>query len=147
VATPVDRPSWATTRRTFLLAGVGGAVALVLGRAWGLRDGRAAAGEPARPRRAENLLETARGDDVELRPTPVDAHGPVFRLNRSAAIVWRGVDERRTVDDLAALLAAAYGIPAAAAHADTTACLKALSGQGLVFGVHGSGSETTGARS
>ena len=75
----------------------------------------------------------------------IEASGPNWKT--SAAIVWRGVDERRTVDDLAALLAAAYGIPAAAAHADTTACLKALSGQGLVFGVHGSGSETTGARS
>ena len=146
MATPVDRPSWATTRKTFLLAVVGGAVALVLGRAWGLRDGRAAAGEPARPRRAENLLETARGDDVELRPTPVDAHGPVFRLNRSAAIVWRGVDERRTVDDLAALLAAAYGIPAAAARADPRDCLQALSGAGLVFGAYGSGNGVKGER-
>jgi hypothetical protein len=83
---------------------------------------------------------------VELRPTPVDPHGPVFRLNRSGALVWRGIDGRRTVNDLAALLAAAYGIPSAAGRADTMDCLKALSGAGLVFGVYGSGNGVTGER-
>jgi Coenzyme PQQ synthesis protein D (PqqD) len=146
VAARVDRPSWATTRKTFLLAVAGGALALALGRPWSLRDGRAASAGPGRPRRAENLLETVRGPCVELRPTPVDPHGPVFRLNRSAAHVWRGVDGRRTVNDLAALLAAAYGIPAAAARADTLDSLQALSGAGLVFGVYGSGNGIKGER-
>ena len=139
MAAQADRPVWMTTRKAFLLAVVGGAVALALGRPWSPRSGRAAAAEPARPRRAENLLETARGAGVELRPTPVDPHGPVFRLNRSATLVWRSVDGRRTVDDLAALFAAAYGIPSAAAHADTRDCLQTLSEAGLVFGVVGSG--------
>lgn len=137
MAAPVDRPNWATTRKTFLLAVAGGAVALAAGRFWTLRDGRGAA--IARPRRADNILATSRGAGVELRPTPVDAHGPVFRLNRSAALVWRGVDGRRTADDLAALLAATYGIPSAAAHADTADCLRTLSGAGLVYNVYGSG--------
>ena len=128
----------------FLVAVAGGAVALSLGRPWSLRNGHAASAGPARPRRAENLLETAHGRGVELRPTPVDARGPVFRLNRSAASVWRGIDGRRTVNDLAALLAATHGIPAAAARADTVDCLRALSGAGLVFGVHGSGNEVIG---
>ena len=148
MASRVDRPSWATTRKTFLLAVAGAAVALALGRPWSRRrrdDGAASVGS-ARPRRAENLIETVRGHGVELRPTPVDPHGPVFRLNRSAAHVWRGVDGRRSVDDLAALLAAAYGIPAAAAHADTLDCLQALSGAGLVFGVYRSGNRSMGER-
>jgi len=146
VAARVDGPSWATTRKTFLVAVAGGAVALALGRFWSLRDGHATSAWAARPRRAENLVETARGRDVELRATPVDPHGPVFRLNRSAACVWRGVDGRRTVDDLAALLSAAYGIPAAAARADTRDCLQTLSGAGLVFGVYGAGNGIPGER-
>ena len=146
MAVPVHRPGWATTRKTFLVAVVGAAVALALGRPWRRQDDRAAAAAPSRPRRAENLIETVRGRGVELRPTPVDPHGPVFRLNRSAAHVWRGVDGRRTVDDLAAQLAASYGIPAAAARAGTLDCLQALSGAGLVFGVYGSSNEITGER-
>jgi len=143
VAAGADWLSWATTRKTFLVAVAGGALALALGRTWSPRGGQAG---PARPRRAENLLETAHGPGVELRPTPVDPHGPVFRLNRSAALVWRGVDGRRTVNDLAALLAAAYGIPAAAARADTLGCLQTLSGAGLVFGAYGSDDTLTGER-
>jgi hypothetical protein len=126
VAARVDRPSWATTRKTFLVAAAGGALALALGRLWSPRGGHAAPAGPARPRRAENLLETIHGPGVELRPTPVDAHGPVFRLNRSAALVWRGVDGRRSVNDLAALIA--------------------LTGAGLVFGVDGSDNGVTGER-
>jgi len=146
VAARKDRPSWATTRKTFLVVVAGGALALALGRPWSRRDGQATSAGPARPRRAENLLETARDPGVELRPTPVDPHGPVYRLNRSAAHVWRGVDGRRTVDDLAALLAATYGIPAAAARADTMDCLQTLSGAGLVFGVYGSSNGINGER-
>jgi hypothetical protein len=129
-----------------LVAVVGAAVELALGRPWRLRDGRPQSTGSARPRRAENLIETVRGPNVELRPTPVDPHGPVFRLNRSAAHVWRSVDGRRTVDDLAAGLAAAYRLSAAAARADTLDCLTALSGAGLVFGVNGSGDAITGER-
>jgi len=146
VAASVERPSRATTRKTFLVAVAGGALALALGRLWSLRESRATTAGPARPQRAENLLETVRGRGVELRPTPIDPHGPVFRLNRSAAHVWRGVDGRRTVDDLAALFAAEHGIPAAAARADTLHCLQALTGAGLVFGVYGSGNGITGER-
>ena len=144
VAARVDGPSGATTRKTFLVAFAGGAVAIALGRFWSARNGSAAFAGTARPRRAENLVETTRGRDVELRPTPIDPRGPVFRLNRSAAFVWRGVDGRRTVDDLAALLSTAYGIPAAAARADTRDCLQTLSGAGLVFGVYGSGNGSPG---
>jgi hypothetical protein len=144
VAAPVDRPDWATTRKTFLLAVAGGVVALAAGRFRSLRDGRGPT--IARPRRADNILATSRGAGVELRPTPVDPRGPVFRLNRSAALVWRDIDGRRNVDDLAALLAAAYGIPSAAAYADTADCLRTLSGAGLVYGVYGSSVGITGDR-
>jgi hypothetical protein len=124
----------------------GGALALALGRRWSLRDGRGAS-SPATPRRADNLLETAHGRDVELRPTPVDPHGPVFRLNRSAALIWRSVDGRRTVDELAAVLGAAFGLSAAAARADTRECLQTLSGAGLVFGVSRADDASQGQRS
>jgi len=146
VAARLDRPSWSTTRKTFLVAVAGSALALALGRPWSPRGGHAASAGPARPRRAENLLETVHGPGVELRPTPVDPHGPVFRLNRSAALVWRGVDGRRSVNDLAALFAAAYGIPAAAARVDAMDCLQALSGAGLVYGVSGPGNGNMGER-
>ena len=127
------------------MAVAGGVAALALGRPWGRRDGRTTLGT-ARPRRADNLRETIRAAGVELCPTPVDPHGPVFRLNRSAALVWRSIDGRRSVDDIAALLAAAYGIPAATARAGTTDCLKALSAIGLVFGVYGTGNGIPGER-
>jgi len=142
----VDRPDGAITRKGFLVAAGGVAVALAMGRLWSQRGRRAAPAAQARPRRAENLLETNRGSGVELRPTPVDPHGPVFRLNRSATLVWRGVDGRRSVDDLAARLATTHGIPAAAARADTLSCLQALSGAGLVFGVYRPGNGTLGER-
>jgi hypothetical protein len=146
VAARLDQPSWAITRRTFLVALVGGAVALALGRPRSSRDSHGTSADTAKPRRAENLLETAQGAGVELRPTPIDPHGPVFRLNRSAALVWRSVDGRRSVNDLAALVAAAYGIPAAAARADTLDCLSALTGAGLVFGVYGPGNALSGEK-
>ena len=146
MAARLDQPNWATTRKGFLVAVAGGALALALGRLWSLRDGHATVAGSARPQRAENLHETAHGPDVALRPTPVDPHGPVFRLNRSAALVWRSVDGRRSVDDLAALFAAAYGLPATAARADTMDCLQTLSGAGLVFGVYGSSNGINGER-
>lgn len=92
----------------------------------------------ARPRRADNVEEKAGTAGVELRPTPVDPNGPVFRLNRSAALVWRNVDGRRTVVELAALLGTAYSLSAARASSDAIACLETLAAQGLVFGVPGS---------
>lgn len=146
MAARLDQPSWTITRKTFLVALAGGAVALALGRTWSPRDGHVASTGSPRPRRAENLLETAHGAGVELRPTPVDPHGPVFRLNRSAALVWRGVDGRRSVNDLAALVAAAYGIPAATARADTLDCLTALTGAGLVFGAYRPGNALMGEK-
>jgi hypothetical protein len=130
------RPNWKTTRRGFLLAGGCALVALVLGRRWSLPAGE------ARPRRADNLSERTGAFGVELRPTPVDAAGPVYRLNRSAALVWRGVDGRRGVAEIAALVATAYGVSPAAARADTHECLAALAAQGLVFGVPAAGGGT-----
>ena len=126
------------------MAVAGVAAALVAGRVWRLRGERAAVPGASRVRRADNLRETVHAAGVELRPTPVDPHGPVFRLNRSAALVWRHVDGRRTVDDLAAVLASAYGLSSAAARTDTAACLRTLSMQGLVFGVTSAGDSTAG---
>jgi hypothetical protein len=139
MATRLQQPSWTTTRKTFLVGLVGGALALAVGRPWSPRGRHVLSVDALRPRRADNLRETSRGRDVELLPLPVDPHGPIFRLNRSAALVWRGVDGRRSVSDLAALVASTYGIAATAARADTLECLRALSGAGLVFGVFAPG--------
>ncbi len=100
----------------------------------------------ARPRRAENLLETAHGAGVELRPTPIDPHGPVFRLNRSAALVWRGVDGRRSVNDLAALARRCLRHPGRRGARRHPGLPEALSGAGLVFGVYGPGNAIMGER-
>lgn len=139
MAADVDRPGGGLTRKAFLVAVACAAAALVVGRRWGLGSSRSAEAD-ARPRRAENLVEHVRASGVELRPTPVDPHGPIFRLNRSAALVWRSVDGRRTVTELAAVLAAAYGISSTAARAGAAECLEALAAQGLVIGVPRPGS-------
>ena len=144
MAARIDERAETATRRTFLVAAAGIAAALVVGRVWRQRGGHTASPGASRPRRADNLRETVHASGVELRPTPVDPHGPVFRLNRSAALVWRHVDGRRTVDDLAALLASAYGLSFAAARTDTLACLQTLSGQGLVCGVTSLGGRAGG---
>lgn len=137
MAEAADRPARRITRKTFLAAGGCVALAAVLGR--GLSRGAAGTQTKAttRPRRAENLRQVARGGTVELRPKPVDPRGPVFRLNRSATVVWDAVDGRRTVDDISAALAATYGLAPRTARADTIACLDALAVQGLVTGIPG----------
>jgi hypothetical protein len=125
------------SRRAFLLIAAGGLVALILGRRLSPGGGRPATGGGERPRRADNLLETASGAGLELRPTPVDPHGPVFHLNGSAAFVWRHIDGQRSAKAIAALLAGAYGIPLAAARNDTGTCLNGLSKVGLAFTTDG----------
>jgi hypothetical protein len=137
VVSTVERAGSAMTRRALLLTVAGAAVSLAVGRLWNSRDGRWAPPTSASPRRADNLLEEDYGGAVVLQPTPIDPRGPVFRLNRPAALIWRSIDGRRTVDDIAALLAATYGIPRAAAQTDTLTCLRTFLGAGLVFGVRG----------
>lgn len=124
-----------TTRRSFLAAASFGVLALILGRTLRYLGNPPTAVGVATPRRADNIQEQTSVAGVELRPTPVDPNGPVFHLNRSAAMIWRNVDGRRTVTQLAGLLGAAYGLPAAQASADTIACLETLAAHGLVFDV------------
>jgi hypothetical protein len=144
MAADVGRAGWGSTRKTFLLAGGCVLLAALLGRGW-VRRGQADAGA-ARPRRADNLAETRRGGSLELRPTPVTANGPVFRLNRSAAVVWGAVDGRRSAREIAGVLAAGFGLSAETASQDTLACLSAFAAQGLVSGVP-AGPVVRGARS
>jgi len=136
---------WGTTRRTFLVAGGCVLAAAVAG--VGLRRGRGRThAGAARPRRAANLSERDTPGGVELRPTPVDMRGPVFALNRSGAVVWRAVDGRRSVAEIAAELAAAFGLTADAARRDTLVCLRTLAAQGLVSGVPGAPPADEGGR-
>jgi hypothetical protein len=135
MAAGVERAGWGTTRKTFLVAGGCLLLAALAGRGWS-RRGQADAGA-ARPRRAVNLAQSDTGNGLELRPTPVDPHGPVFRLNRSAAAVWNAVDGRRSAGDIAGELAAGFGLSADVARRDTLTCLRTLAAQGLVSGVPG----------
>ena len=137
MAAGVERAGWGTTRKTFLVAGGCVLLAALLGRGWSRRPGGRQTVGAARPRRAQNLHEETRAGGVELRPVPVDPHGPVFRLNRAAAVVWRAVDGRRTVTDIAGVLGTTFGLSAAAASTDAIACLTTLAAQGLVAGVPG----------
>lgn len=129
-----DPASSTMTRKTLLLTVAGAAASLVLGRFWSSHGVRRTTTTNASPRRADNLLEETSGGGIVLRPTPVDPRGPVYRLNRPAALIWHSIDGRRTADDIAALLATAYGIPRKAARTDTLTCLRTFTGAGLVIG-------------
>lgn len=136
MAAAADRPGRRTTRRRFLAGAACALLAAALGRRWlGRDDGAAEEAGATQPRRADNLREVAEHGGIALRPVPADPNGPVFRLNRSAALVWQSIDGRRTVAEIAAIVGAAYGLPTARAQADTTACLSTLAAQGLVFGL------------
>jgi hypothetical protein len=139
VAADGDSRGSKTTRRGFLAAAGCGVVAFMLGERLAVRRGSPAPIGAARPRRADNVAQQATAAGIQLRPTPADPNGPVFRLNRSAALIWRNVDGRRTVTQLAGLLGTAYGLSAAQASSDTIACLETLAGQGLVYGMPGRG--------
>ncbi len=133
-----DRPPGSPlTRRAFLLTSLGAVLALAAGRGWSAASHRSTNQDAVRPRRADNLREEAHGKELALRPTPIDPRGPVFRLNEPATLIWRNIDGRRTVNDLAALLVGRYGVAQARARADTRACLQAFSGAGLAFGLDG----------
>jgi hypothetical protein len=135
MAADVERAGWGITRKTFLLASGCALLAALLGRGLGRRSQGPSDVGAARPRRADNLAETRAGHGIELRPTPVDPNGPVYRLNPSAAVVWRAVDGRRSARDIAGVLAAAYGLGAERASQDALACLSTFAAQGLVCGV------------
>jgi hypothetical protein len=137
---------WGTTRRTFLVAGGCVLLAALAGIGWRRSRSRPDI-QVARPRRADNMAERASQDGVELWPTPLDQHGPVYRLNRSAAVVWAAVDGRRSAGDIAGELAATYGLQLAVAQRDTLACLRTLAAQGVVNGVPGVTPAASRARS
>jgi hypothetical protein len=130
VAAAVRQPYSTLTRRAFLLAVCGGALALAIGRRVG---GPLTTVGRFRPKRADNLLEERRGDALDLRPIPLDDHGPTFRLNGPGACVWRHIDGDASVDDLATQLAAAYDLPPVATRADTMTFLGSMMQVGLVF--------------
>jgi len=132
VAAELRQPGSALTRRAFLLAACGGALALAIGHRLAGAEAPTTVGG-FRPRRADNLLERPRGAGLDLRPTPVDDQGPTFRLNGPGAFVWRRIDGNRSVDVLATQLGAAYSLPPVAARADTLTFLGSMMQIGLVF--------------
>jgi hypothetical protein len=132
VAAALRQPGSATTRRAFLLAACGGALALAIGHRLA-GAGALTTGDGFRPQRADNLDEEPRGAGLALRPTPIVDQGPTFRLNGPGAFVWRRIDGNRSMDVLAAQLGAAYGLPPIAARADTLTFLESMMQIGLVF--------------
>ena len=147
MAAEVERTGWGTTRKTFLVAGGCVLAAALMGRGWIRRSDAAQTVAAARPRRSQNLQEVSHSGGIELRPEPVDPHSPVFRLNRAAAVVWRAVDGRRSVTDIAGVLGTTFGLSAAAASTDAIACLESLAAQGLVNGLPGAHAGTPAVRS
>lgn len=55
----------------------------------------------------------------------------IYTVNGSGSLICDLLDGARSADDLAAAVAAAYGIPAAQARGDVGAFLEALRGAGL----------------
>ena len=57
----------------------------------------------------------------------------VLHLNDSASALWRALDEPRTLDEVAALLADAYAADPAVVRADLLALLPELQARGAVL--------------
>jgi len=132
VAAIQRQPGSPLTRRAFLLGACATALALVVGRRLAAVGGSPAAHE-FRPKRADNLVEEARGDGLDLRPFPIDEQGPTFRLNGPGAFLWQRIDGTRSVDVLAVQFAAAYAVAPRVARADTLAFVRSMRRIGLVF--------------
>ncbi len=96
----------------------------------------AAAPEDAVWARSEAVLAEAL--DPELVLFDLDRRD-LHRLNASAAAVWRSLDGRSTVTDLAASLAMRLGVPLEQVLRDTLPLLERLADAGLVVRV-GTGS-------
>jgi hypothetical protein len=120
------------TRRAFLLATCGAALALAVGHRLSAVNG-AETGDDFQPHRADNLLEEARGDGLDLRPLPLDDEGPTFRLNGAGAYLWRHIDGTRSVETLAAQLGVAYGLARPDARRQTQDFIESLMHIGLAF--------------
>lgn len=122
------------TRRTFLATAVTAALGILAHRA--LRSGSRASPLAARPVRADGLAASPEDGGLVLTPrhTGMPAEGglPVFRLNTTAALIWRAADGSRSGDEIAARLAGAYGLPLERARRDTGRCLATLARAGLV---------------
>jgi hypothetical protein len=125
-------------RRTFLATAGMAALGLVAVRA--LRGGSRTSALAARPVRADDLEAASDGDGLVLTPrsrgTPGQTGLPVFRLNATAALIWRAADGSCTGDEIAVRLAGAYGLPLERARRDTQRCLATLARAGLVAAAH-----------
>jgi hypothetical protein len=76
------------------------------------------------------VVETLGGEVVMLDP----GRDRYLRLNRTGSVLWGALEEPATVNDLAARLAEAEGIPAERATADTIAFVTDLIEHGAVLG-------------
>jgi hypothetical protein len=132
-------PGRVITRRTFLTALGAGAAGLVGARVLIAARDRGAT-VPRGPIRADNLVLTQRGRELVLTPVPSrrdEGPSPVFRLNGTAASIWRAADGTHTPGEIAAQVAAAYAIPLGTAQRDTQQCLQTLERAGLVSAARG----------
>lgn len=122
------------TRRSFLATGMLVAGGIVAARA--LRSGSPADRSTVLPVHADDLVESRDGDRLTLTPRRHGASGaapvPVYRLNATAALIWRTADGSRTTDEIAAHVAAVCAIPSDRARRDTQRCLLTLERAGLV---------------
>ena len=81
------------------------------------------------PRQVPGWRALPVGDEVSLFDS---ATGRALRLNRTAADVYALADGERTVDELLALLARAYGVPPQAIAEDVANGVRELIGAGAL---------------
>ena len=91
------------------------------------------------PARSDLLGRVVRhGDQCAWQALPdevvvVDLHGRrVMGLNATGSHLWQAVDGRRTVEALAASLAASFGVELERARQDTLAFVEAMVARGLL---------------
>ena len=71
------------------------------------------------------------------------AESVMHELNDTGSLLWRSIDGRRSAEDLAALLAEQYEVPAQVALADTLELLDELSRRRLLITIeHAPGEDT-----
>ena len=85
-----------------------------------------------RPRRAEGIQATELRHGMVVRSAGPEP-GPAHELNHTAAVIWDLCDGRRTVPQIAAALAEAFGL-GAPPRAEVAACVGQLRAAGILVG-------------
>lgn len=77
--------------------------------------------------------ERAIVEDVGGETVILDLDGDTFlRLNPAGAVLWKALDEPRSLASLAAEVEAEFGVDSATAVADTSAFVEDMRGRGLL---------------